>query len=60
MNKSQKRTKSFKSIHFSSVLKFLKKSKLKIAALIMAVISVTSNFLKAETLLKFDVNQSKQ
>ncbi len=38
MNKSQKSKKSFKSIHFSGILKFLKKSRLKIAALVLFLI----------------------
>ena len=38
MNKSQKSKKSIKSISFSEILKFLKKSRLKIAALVLFLI----------------------
>lgn len=42
MNKSQKSKKSIKSISFSEILKFLKKSRLKIAALILALLTLGS------------------
>ena len=42
--KISKVKKSFKSISFSNILKYLKKSRLKIAALIMAVVTLSSSF----------------
>ena len=47
MNKSQKSKKSIKSISFSEILKFLKKSRLKIAALIFALLTLGSTMTSA-------------